>query len=650
MLKRLQDEEQIDEMRKQLYDRGSEVSKIVRHELSDNKVDITRNWNVNQPARKTTDFREAMVENIQEVELSPDIMVEEAPRRRYRSFIMIGSLLIFIIGAALSTLYVFFGANTISGNNIQIDISGQPLVGGGEVMDLEITVTNNNSVPIDAATLIVKYPAGTRSTDDPPKNLYEERIPLNQIGINQVQKIPLHIIVYGEENATQEISATVEYRVNGSNSFFTKDSQTPLAYRISSAPLTLRVDSIEKVASGQLIDVVLTIDSNASTPLKDILVTASYPNGFELKKSDPEPVYGQNVWKIDELLPEQSTKIKLQGVVSGLTEEALHINFSAGPASVNNQFIVEATLDEVSASFLIEKPFIDVNIAIDSDTDRAAIIGEGKSSTVSVSVKNTLDETVYDMTVEVIPSGNAIDQNSIEGGSGFYDSNTNSIKWAVANNPNFDRILPGETRSLSFSVTPNALRTAASYGLEVNVFARRVADSSALETLIGSNKAEAKFSSHVTLNSQVGRNSSRFSDSGPIPPKVGEASTYTITLVAEAGPNDVTGAKVETSLPLYVDWLNEFEAEGNIVYNSVSKKLEWTIGNIPLGQRKEASFQVSFKPSVSQVGDTPVLLNKQTLEAKDGFTGSDLQDSASAVTTELSTEMGFAPKNGVVSN
>lgn len=649
MLKGLQDEEKIEEMRKRLYDRGSEIEKVVRHELSDNKVDVTRDWAVKQPALTTTDLRAGMVNSDQAAEASPDKIIEEAPRRSYRSFVMIGSLLIFIIGAALSSLYIYFGGNSISGNNIQIEVKGQPLIGGGEVMDLEISVANQNSVPIAEATLIVKYPNGTRSTDDPPRNLYEERIPLNQIGVSEIQNIPLQVIVYGEENAIHEISATVEYRVNGSNGMFYKDSR-PLAYRISSSPLTLRVDSIEKVASGQLIDVVLTVDSNASTPLKDILVTASYPEGFDFKTAEPEPVYGQNVWKISELLPEQSTEIKLQGVVSGLNEETLHINFEAGPASVNNQFIVEATLDEVSASFLIEKPFIDVNIAINSDNDREAVIKEGDTSTVSVSVKNTLDETVYDMTVEVIPSGNAIDENSIESESGFYDSNTNSIKWAVANNPNFDRILPGETRNLSFSVAPNAQRTTASYAVEVNVFARRVADSSALETLIGSNKAEAKFASHVSLSSQAGRNSSRFSDSGPIPPKVGEATTYTITLVAETGPNDVTGAVVETGLPLYVDWLNEFEADGTIVYNSVSKKIEWNIGNIPLGQRKEASFQVGLKPSISHVGSTPVLLNKQTLEAKDGFTNTDLQDSAPAVTTELSSEMGFVRENGKVTN
>ncbi|MEY3784234.1 MAG: hypothetical protein RLZZ230_556 [Candidatus Parcubacteria bacterium] len=648
MLKHIQDEEQIEEMRKRLYDRGSEVEKTVRHELSETKVDITRDWAATKSDRRTSDLRVGMTAAPADSRAdAEDGFITEKPKRRYRTFIMLGSFIIFALVAVVTGLYVYFGGNSVSGDNIKIAIEGKSLIGGGEQMDFQVAVTNDNSVSIEAATLIVKYPPGTKSTGDSPHNVYEERIPLNQIAPGATQNIPLQVLVYGEENAEQIISATLEYRITGSNGTFNKEAPT-LAYRISSSPLTIRVDNIEKVASGQLIDVVVTIDSNASTPLNDILLVASYPDGFSLDTADPEPSYGKNVWKIKELLPEQSVQIKLRGVVSGLTEEQLHINFQAGPANVDNQFVVDAVLDELQVGFQIEQPFIDVDIAIDNDHDRAAVVGEGKESYVNLVVKNTLSETVYDMAVEVVLAGNALDEKSIKNSDGFYDSNKGTIRWEVSNNDTFARILPGDSRLLKFSVVPNSLRTAATYGLEVNVYARRVADSSALETLIGSNKAEAKYSTHVALSSQVGRNSSRFTDSGPIPPQVGEVTTYTLTMVAEAGANDVSGVVVETSLPLYVNWLNEVEANGSVIYNDVSKQIEWKVGDMKQGERKEANFQVSFTPSVSQIRSTAVLLNKQNLKAEDGFTKSLLQDSVLPVTTELSTEMGFIKGNGVV--
>lgn len=656
-MKRLYTEEQIEEMRKRLYDRGSEVEKIVRHELSETKVNVNRDWVNNQPPRSVNSNSDPKTNSADENDLEiqgvrPDdlvIMAEVEPKRRYRSFILIGSFVIFIMVALVSSLFIYFGGNRFSGDNIQISIEGKPLIGGGEVMDLKISVKNENDIPIDAATLIVKYPSGTRSTGDSPRNLYEERIPLNEIGIGSVQDIPLQVVVFGEENAEQKISATVEYRVNGSNGMFYKDAD-PLSYRISSSPISLRIDSVEKVASGQLIDVVLTLASNASTPLKNVLVTALYPNGFAYESAEPQPAYSQNVWQINELMPEQSFKIKLKGVVSGLTEEKIHINFTAGTASADNQFIVDAVLDEVRTDFLIEQPFIDVEIAIDGDTDREAVISEGQDSFVNVIVRNTLDETVYDLAVEVIPKGNAIGGESIGGQSGFYDSNSGKIRWEVSNNQNFAKVKPGDSRSLKFSIRPNSVRTTASYEVDVNVYAKRLADSSALETLIGSNHAVAKYSSHLSLKGQAGRNTSTFKDSGPVPPKVGETTTYTVTLVAEAGANNINGVVVETSLPLYVDWLNEYEADGKVTYNSVSKKIEWNIGDIDLEKRKELSFKVALKPSASQVRSIPSLINSQIIRGNDSFTNERLQDEAPAVKTELSPEMGFSDGNGTVTN
>lgn len=644
-MKNLHTQEQIDEMRKRLYDRGSDVETNVRHQLSDTPVDVSRDWAVKSTQKlHTTDLRSGVEVSSGNPNLEEG---ENKPKRHYRRFILIGSLLIFIFVAGISSLFLYFGGNKISSDNIQIAIIGPSQIGGGETVPLQVTVSNQNPVVIESVTLILKYPSGTQSVGDSPRNLFEERIPMDDIEPGEVKNIPVRFAVFGEENDEKKVEATIEYRVNGSNGMFYKDAN-PLALRISSSPLVLRVSSIEKVASGQLIDITLTAVSNASSPLRNVLITAFYPNGFTYETSKPEPVYGQNVWRIDELLPEQSATIKLQGIVSGLTEETFRINFDVGPANPDNQYLVGASLAKAKADFIIERPFIDVEIAINGDKDRSAIIPEGERSEVEVNIKNTLDETVYDMVVEVVPGGNALNENSISSRQGFYDSNTGTVRWEVANNASFGQVLPGDVRSLKFDVTPRKNLTTASFDLVVNVYARRVAESSALETLIGTIRAEAKYSSSVNITSQVARNAGQFTGSGPVPPKVGETTTYTLTLIAEAGSNDMVNSVVETSLPLYVNWLDAYEAEGSVTYNSVSKKIQWAIGDISSGQRKEMTFQVSILPSTSQIGTAPVLLNRQQARANDRFSGELLQDEASPVTTELSTEMGFSKGNGLV--
>jgi hypothetical protein len=118
--------------------------------------------------------------------------------------------------------------------------------------------------------------------------------------------------------------------------------------------------------------------------------------------------------------------------------------------------------------------------------------------------------------------------------------------------------------------------------------------------------------------------------------------------VAEAGGNNVTNAVMTTSLPAYVEWLNDFSGPGALEYNPVSKQIQWKVGDIEANSRKELVFSVSILPSVSQVGITPVLVNTQQLRGTDRFTNTELKAQSGFISTELSSEAGYEFKNGVV--
>ena len=642
-MKDVHDSEQLDALRRKLYARSSAANAIEQHGLTDQPVDVSRNWDLPKPKPvKTEDLRQAVTPDAVQAEAPP-----AKPRRRYRTVILVASLLIFIFGVGLSSLYLYFGGNQISSEQIAITLDGPFTVGGGEVIDLQIGISNDNDVPIESATLILKYPPGTRSVGEAPRNLFEERIPIRDIAAGEARNVPVRVVVFGEEQSTQSISASLEYRIIGSSGTFYKDAE-PLQFSISSSPLVVRLESVEKVASGQTVDVTMTVISNASSPLRDILVSAEYPNGFRFESSDPSPVFGNNIWRVEELMPEESQQITFTGVVVGLTEESFRINVDAGPAQPDNPYLVGSVLTETSLDFFIERPFIDVVTSIDGESEGPVVVAESAVSQVRVDVTNTLEETIYDMLVEVIPGGNALSDTSIQSSNGFYDSNSGTVRWEVSNNSSFAAVRPGESRSLVFSVSPASPRATASYDLVVNVYARRVAERSAAEQLIGTTLVEAKYSSVLFTGSQAGHNNGIFSDAGPIPPTVGERTTYTLTMVAEAGVNDLTDAVMTTSLPVYIDWLDSTQGDGEIIYNTVSKQIEWRAGNILSDARKEISFQVGFTPSISQANQTPVLLDKQTLRATDRFTGERLQAEAEQVYTELSTEAGYAEENGKV--
>jgi Domain of unknown function DUF11 len=657
----IRDQQNIDELRKRLYDRGGENAPTSRRrELTDIKFDVARGWGgvgsnefptpapVLQTEAPLQESVAAPVPPPQPADLEADIVFTPVKKKRsYRLIVLLFSVGVFILAAIVSSFYLLMGANQISARNVNISISAPFAIAAGEVVTLQVSLSNQNSVPIESASLIVNYPSGTKSGDDPTKDLYEERLPIEGIKPGEAINIPVKAILFGEENEDKEIRARIEYRVGGSSGSFSKDAEA-VKVKITSSPLVMRVKSVEKISSGQELEVEIVVQSNTATVQKDILIAASYPNSFTFSSSDPEPSYGQNSWLIDEIEPQSTKTIKLRGQVKGEKDEISEIQLTAGTPQSDNQYMMGGVLTKTKVSYTIEEPFLEVKASINGDSDGEAVIEPGKESSVVVKVVNTLDETIYDMRVEIAPKGNLIRDDNLNISSGYYESSSKTIRFDSSGMPTLATVLPGESREFRFTVSGDANQKTGSFDISTKVFARRVGEANASEELVGSVIASAKYSSDITLRSQVGHNSGPFSDTGPIPPKAEQATTYTVTFRAEGGVNDVTNATLTTTFPQHITWLDKTAGDGSVEFNSVSKQLRWNIGSIEAGGSQELQVQVSLLPSVTQVGKTATIVGVQEMSATDRFTNATLKVRHPAMTNELSTEAGFSEGNGII--
>ena len=70
----------------------------------------------------------------------------------------------------------------------------------GDVVPLQISIANQNSVPMESANLILNYPVGTKTSDEQARDLFEERIPLSNLLAGEAVNIPVSIVMFGEEN------------------------------------------------------------------------------------------------------------------------------------------------------------------------------------------------------------------------------------------------------------------------------------------------------------------------------------------------------------------------------------------------------------------------------------------------------------------
>ena len=645
----IKDQENIEELRKRLYERGSQTVRTERHDLTRAPIEVSRGWNDHASVsdRETSSVKEEISKPLVE-EKSVDsevIFVDEQPSKRsFRKIVLLSSFGALILAIIVSGFYMIFGSNQISADNISLSVSAPFAVAGGDVLPIQLSVTNQNAVAIESATLIINYPSGTKTADESAKDLYEERIPIDKIEAGQVFNIPVKVVLFGEENEEKQIKATIEYRVINSNGTFFKEAE-PLIVKINSSPLVLRVNSVEKISSGQEMDITLTVQSNSSSPMENVLINATYPNSFSPISSEPSPVYGQNEWLIDEILPNNTYIIKIKGLVTGLASESSEIQFKAGNPKVDNQFELGSILTQTKANYTIEEPFIGVTVNINDDKDGKAILNAYDSTDVVVEVANTLNEAVYDMRLELLPSGNMIREGNINVTNGYYDSVSRKISWEISGMPTLEQVKSGEKREFRFDIDPDESQATGAFDLSVKVFARRVNESNASEELIGTAVAEAKYSSVMKINSEIAHTAD---DQGSIPPVANKKTEYTITLEAVAGVNDANKAVLTTSLPQYVTWLNKTDGEGKVEFNPVSKQLVWEAGDISAGKSKKIMMKVSLLPSVTHIGKTLVLLEDQDLRAKDRFTEALLQVKKERLNTELSAEQGFGQDSGVV--
>lgn len=635
------EKERLEALRRRLYERGQDDSfRSVRHDVVGKEmVDVARGWE--GMAKATTP---PVVEEIMS-EPTPLVVVDEAvptsSRRKYRTIVLLSSLVLFVVAVAASSLYVFFGGNQISGKNIDISLAGPLATPGGEVMAFTATVTNKNTVAIESATLIINYPPGTRSVGDSPRDLYEERLPLEQINPGETRTVPLSAVVFGEENEAKEVKAAIDYRVTGSNSLLFKES-SPMAFTINSSPLVLRVESVGKISSGQEFEVKFVVESNASTPLRNVLVNAEYPEQFRFVRSEPTSSFGNNAWLIEDVDAKGKATIIVRGTAAGLTNESFVFRATAGTPRTDNQYMVGSVLAQTSATVSVEQPFIGVKMQIAGDSDGDVVLSSGDSADVSIRVTNTHTEPIYDMRVQVVPSGSAFDERSLRINNGFYDSINKDVRWEVSGMAELATVRPGSDRVFNFTfVTPDDSR-AANLGITANVYGRRVNEVDVAEELVGVAKTTIRYSSTVAIGRQLGHLA------GPVPPVVNKETMYTVSLVATAGANDISGAVLTTSLPQYVRWLNTYTGPGTVTFNPISKELRWQIGEMKGGTQSTLDVQVGLTPSLLQVGDVPVMLNQQSFEGTDRFTGSVLRTTGSPLTSELSEEIGFGDRNGEV--
>ncbi len=146
----------------------------------------------------------------------------------------------------------------------------------------------------------------------------------------------------------------------------------------------------------------------------------------------------------------------------------------------------------------------------------------------------------------------------------------------------------------------------------------------------------------------------RIKNSGPIPPKVGETTSYTIHWQILNLANDVQNVEIKSVLPNWVAWTGEtIDQNKELQYDERTGSVIWQAGNIPantgiVSPIKEIVFQVNIKPIITQKDMLVRLLEETIITGKDNFTEENLETKISPLSTDLPNDPSVSEKEGKV--
>ncbi len=632
-----EDSSKIDSLKKSLYSRSSpDIRTKRRLRFTSQETDVKTDWEHPE-------------------EIKEDVELNKRYKDTSMSFftkILVTSIIIFALALGAGAYLLFNGSNIVSANNIDITINGPVSVAGGEPISFDVQISNKNNIKLETVDLSVDFPAGTVDAVDTSKELKNFREIIPDIESGGIGQKTIQAVIYGEENSKKVVTVTVEYRVKGSNAIFQK--QKTFDVLISSSPLTLSIDSFKEINSGQEFELAIMMTSNSKETIKNLLLKAIYPFGFTYTSSDIKPLGDTTTWRMGDIPPGGKKVLKIKGKMDGQDDETRVFRFTTGAQSVRNDKIIGTEYVSGTQEISIRKPFISVGVSLDGESDKQEYIGSFNNTIkVEISYFNNLTAPILDGEIHVKLAGSAFDKISVSPEQGLYKSATNEIVWNTITTPDLKNIAAGDSGRVSFSMIPKDLSSASKaitnpdISMSVSVQGNRNSETDVPESVVSSAQRRIKISSNVALGGQIIRSSSPFDNFGPIPPKAEQQTSYTVIWIVDNTSSNVNNAQVKASLPPYVKWTNKISPTNeDISYNSVDGTIVWRIGSLGTytlnnSRRRQVAFQVAINPSITQVGQTPILVNEAVLTAQDDFTNQALNSNLSSLTTRFSTDQTF---------
>ena len=551
---------------------------------------------------------------------------------RYKFARAIFAFDLMLIGAGLTLLAfgLYLGLTTPTQFEDEItfhtDVAPQEIVSGAP-STLTIQFVNRSEQTLHDARLALQFPDHFQRREVVYKNntIKNNTIPVGTVEPGSSGSVKIRGVMFGDVGGEQVFESILQFKHGPTNKTGYKIDQH--VFSPSRSTLELSLNLPERLITGQPFDGTIEYYNNGPTDFPRITIEPVWPDTFALQ-DHTATLTDDGHFSVPAIEANSFGEMRFTGV---LGDEGETVDFTFSPSFTFGETTYrQETLTHASP---IIPPQLDVRHSIVNSPLRA-----GGNAEIEVSYENVGDAPVTDVEL------------GFENGGVFFPRQTYVVDRDTY--PELDNIEPGERGIVTLQAPlrrtfyqsevasardGNALTTAiANYTLEGGETPQTAQSRGTQVATPVTTPVQFSVGGHYVAptGDQLGR--------GPLPPRVGETTTYWVFWGIRGSINPLRNVSLEADLAPGVrfDGRQTVSIGEGMQYDPQGNILRWSASEVPVTLLPETgsiggAFAVSITPTADQVGSVPQLVERLQLRGTDAKTGATITATGPAIDTSL---------------
>jgi hypothetical protein len=549
-------------------------------------------------------------------------------RRKFITFLILLAALAGIAG------FYYWQKNLYSKEVLKLEILGSEETALAQEVDYIVKYKNNGNIRLEEPELIFECPPNSlecllvekEETPEEKKSL-RKNLPLQTIYPGEEQALRIRTRLLGKEGEAKIAKATLNYQPKNLKARY--EVTTTFTTVIESVPLNFEFDLPSKAEVGKEFKFRLNYFSNIDYPLSDLRCKIEYPSGFEFIESTP-PSLEKIEWEVPPLNKAEGGRIEIVARLRGEVGEQKIFQAELGTWQEGEFILLKKTVKGVE----LVKPALYITQQINGNPEHIA--NPGESLHYEIFFKNIGGETLIDLSLVTTLTGSSFDLETLRAPDGEYEPGDNSILWEWRRVGDLQFLNVQEEGKVEFWVKlKEEWEIPSLEGKEV--IKNKIYLSQAREEFVNKVNSKLAVTQKGYFEDEV------FGNSGPIPPKVGQTTTYTIMWQVKNYYNEVKNVKVKATLPQNLKLTGKIfpeEETEKFTFDSQSREIVWNIGDLKVAQgilspTPNITFQIALTPDSKQIGKSVEVIGQAKIEGEDSWTKETLSQTASNINTTL---------------